>query len=171
MNARYASGLVLVVAAGCGAAPPGVRVRPECAVAREEADRAWTEGADPGRSMAHEPLEADRVLARLEAHVGALEVAPREVGDEEAMELSSALMDAIDAMGAALPRSLRDRADDAAEGLLTERSEEHAPRAARGAAEALEAALRTVRPEGRDPGLDPRARAVEASERARQRCR
>src|SRR5690606_28847834 len=107
-----------------------------------------------------EPVAAERALDRLEAHADALAREPREVDGEEAFALSSAMMDAIDAAGAQLPSSLRERADLAAEALLTDRGRDGAARAARDAAQVLEQVVQA----GQPGSLEQRAsrRALEA---------
>lgn len=173
------SPLLLVVLSACGAAQVAPSDAPStaCRAACAEAASAWARVADDAE-RANEaspaaPNDADRVLDRLERHVAELERAPREVSGEEAFALSSAVMDAVDAMGDAVPATLRDRVDDAAEALLTSRTQEGSTRAARDAAQVLEQAVRTARPgsiedRGRRRALDAlgrRAREAAAAYR------
>ena len=139
----------LVAACGASAAPASDPSRATaCDAARADAVAAWSAVADRSdelvRPTGEEPLAAERALERIARHVAALESAPRELGGDEALALSGAVMDAIDAVE--LPASLRDRADDAAEALLTDRSEQGALRAGRDAEAILEQVVSAVRP-------------------------
>jgi len=153
---RRCTFLLPVLLCACGAASTGATdpSRLDCGAARAQAQAAWADLAGDAERAAtpeREPLAAERVLDRINAHVAALEAGPREVGGDEALALSSAVMDAIDAL--ALPSAIRDRADEAAEGLLTDRSEEGSLRAAREAAEAMSAVVEASQPgalEGRE---------------------
>ncbi len=137
----------------CGAAAPAA-VEPGaegCRAACERAGEAWSAVAARAEEAARpapdeEPLAAEQALDRLEAHASALTREPREVEGDEAFALSSAMMDAIDAAGAELPPQLRERADLAAEALLTDRGRDGAARAARDAAAVLEQVLVAMRP-------------------------
>jgi hypothetical protein len=82
----------------------------------------------------------------LEEHVASLSETPREIGGDEAFALSSAMMDAVDAVGTQISAQLRDRADAAAEAILTDRGEQGALRAARDATEVLEQVLQAAHP-------------------------
>lgn len=143
-------GLSFIVAAcGASAAPASDPSRASaCEGARADAATAWSAVADRSdelvRPTGEEPLAAERALERMARHVAALESAPRELGGDEALALSGAVMDAIDAVE--LPASLRERADDAAEALLTDRSEQGALRAGRDAEAILEQVVSAVRP-------------------------
>lgn len=137
--------------ASCGApaAIQGGSPSSACDVARSEAAAAWASVADhahaAARAGAAGPTSAaERALERLEDHAAALEAQPREVDGNEAFGLSSALMDAIDATE--VPPALRNRADDAAEALLTLRGERDSARAARDAVAVLKEVVRTTRP-------------------------
>lgn len=140
--------------AACGASAPPASSHPDenaaCREACVAAADAWasvaTEAEQASQPVGEAPLEAERVLDRLEEHIAALTREPRELDGEEAFTLSSAVMDAVDSVSAQIPARLRDRADAAAEAILTDRSEEGAVRAARDAAEVLEQVLQTVRP-------------------------
>lgn len=141
--------VLLCVSSGCGGAPASPTAGAgDCRAALDGAARSWSSVGDAAAAALPpegELTEADRALARVEQHLAELEAAPHEIGDGEAMALSSAVMDAIDAAGT-LPTGLRDRAEDAAEALLTDRSVEGGPRAARAAAEALEAVCERTHP-------------------------
>lgn len=149
----------------CGAASPAAEepaARTECHDASARASDAWilvaTRAEEAARPPAgEEPLAAERALDRLEAHAQALSREPREVDGEEAFALSSAMMDAIDAAGSELPVRLRERADTAAEALLTDRGRDGAARAARDAAAVLEQVLQSVRPGSIEERADRRA--------------
>lgn len=151
-----ASTSLLVLLAACGAAAPAPRDPAEsaaCESARADANAAWAAVAERAEQAAappedRSPTDAERVLDRLRAHLAALEAAPREVSGDEALALSGAVMDAIDAVE--LPAPLRNRADQAAEALLTDRSEQGALRAGRDAVEILEQVVQAVRPGSRE---------------------
>lgn len=178
MNLRETTfGLLLVLSsAACGGPATGAQTGPgpECEAARGEAATRWdavataaeAEAAPPDR----DPLAAETALDRLQDHLAALREAPREVDGEEAMALSSAVMDGIDEVGADLPTSVRERADDAAEALLTDRSEQGAVRATQGAILALESVLDEARPgsgeerRARDAARDLARRSRRAAE-------
>lgn len=94
-----------------------------------------------------EPTALERAIERLERHAASLRRAPEEVAGEVALELSGVVMDAIDEVASAIPRRVRDRAETAAEALLTDRGAEDSIRAARAAALALEAVIEHLAPE------------------------
>lgn len=149
MRPLLASLFFLATACGASAAPPSDPSRSTaCESARADAEAAWSAVAGNAEALARpeggEPLAAERALERVAAHVAALESAPRELDGDEALALSGAVMDAIDAVE--LPGSLRDRADDAAEALLTDRSDQGALRAGRDAEAVLEQVVQALRP-------------------------
>ncbi len=141
-----------------------------CAAARQEAASAWTQVAERATDALpadREATDADRALARLHAHLAELETSPRALGGDEAMALSTVVMDAIDAQGSGLPAGLRDRADDAAEALLTDRSEQGAARAAQAAVLALQQVVEHERP-GAGQARERRQTLEEIREHARR---
>jgi uncharacterized protein (UPF0147 family) len=146
-----AVGLFVSACGGASSAAETVSPR-ECEGARVAARDAWRRVAEAAHAGAQPPTDeppllAERALARLEAHRDALRAEPREVDGERAFELSSAMMDGIDELTGELPDELRDRADDAAEALLTDRGRDGSLRAADGAVAVLEELVRTARPE------------------------
>jgi len=137
---------------GCGAASPSaVADSPECALARSGAGDAWAHLAEltsvPATAEAVGPSSFDAAMERLQTHVADLRERPREVDGETAMAVSGVVMDAFDSFGSELPASVRNRGDNAAEALLTDRSAGGSVRAALAAAEALEEALAAADPE------------------------
>ena len=153
----------------CGA-PASVQTGPDpaCEGARSDAAAAWARVAARAEVAAappeHAASAAESALDRLNDHLSALRESPREVEGDEAMALSSSVMDGIDEVSGELSARVRERADDAAEALLTDRSEQGAVRAAEGAIVALEAVLEEARPGSRE---ERRARAA-ARELARR---
>ena len=148
---------------GCGAASSGAAASPDCEPARERAGAAWSRvaelaepDADAEEADAETPI--DGATARLGAHLAALRESPAEVDGETAMEISGAVMDALDALGPDVPSTLSARVDAAAEALLTDRDAAGSQRAARDAITGLEAALAAARPE--DSAGRESARAV-----------
>ncbi|MCA9608883.1 MAG: hypothetical protein KC619_24935, partial [Myxococcales bacterium] len=139
-------GILLV---GCGATAHPVGPSDACVDAAEEARAAWAGLAEAlGREDAPPPTAIDPVLVRLSEHVRAVQAnPPDEVEAVTAMALSSAVMDAIDALPSGAPDEVRARADFAAESLLSDRTPGGSVRAARDAASALEAAFAAVDPE------------------------
>lgn len=140
-----------LVLAGCGAAAPALdRPSDACVSATRDARGAWAMLADViGMEDAPAASPIDPVLIRLAEHVQAVrEHPPDEIEARAAMALSSAVMDAIDALPPGVPDPLRARADFAAEALLSDRTPGGSVRAARDAADALEAAFAAVDPEG-----------------------
>ena len=166
--------LACVIGSGCGGtAPPPATPATEsaaCASASADATEAWSTLASQAEQAARPPEDAppdaERALDRLEAHVEALRGAPREISGDEALELSNAVMDAVDALHGQIPASLRDRADRAAEAILTDRSEQGSLRAAADAKEVLEQVLQTVRPGSIEARAERRSMAT-LSRRAR----
>lgn len=139
--------------AACGGARPqatGPEDTAACRSACERAAEAWAAVATSAEAAAHPtgetPLAAEQALDRLEEHVASLSATPREVDGDEAFALSSAMMDAVDAVGTQISAQLRDRADAAAEAILTDRGEQGALRAARDATEVLEQVLQAAHP-------------------------
>lgn len=136
----------------CGAAAPRPSAGGDaCRAACQHASDAWlalaTRAAGAARPTdREEPLAAEQALDRIEEHAAGLTREPREVEGDEAFALSSAMMDAIDAAGGELPPQLRERADLAAEALLTDRGRDGSARAARDAAAVLEQVLVAMRP-------------------------
>jgi len=134
---------------GCGAAQapaqdPGPSA--ECVAARDRSASAWTRVAELAEPPPASETPIDSALAALRAHVDALRASPpEEVDGEAAMALSGQVMDALDAIEG-VPREQRHRADDAAEAILTDRSVAGSFRAARHAANTLEAALEAADP-------------------------
>jgi len=143
--------ILLSLVVGCGAPARSVtRPSGRCEPARARAGAAWDEVADAAGDGAPARAEAtpiDAALERLGQHLSDLRTGPSEVDPQTAMELSSVVMDTIDALGGEVPADLRRRADDAAEALLTDRSAQGSQRASRGAVVTLEAALAAAHPE------------------------
>ncbi len=142
---------IALLLAACGAAPRSPAPDPSaCDAAARDARSAWTLLAERLAPADPEGVTTpiDDAVAQLGAHVAAVhERAPVEIEGPAAMALSGAVMDAIDALGAAVPEPERARADDAAEALLTDRTAAGSVRAARAAVAALEAALAATDPE------------------------
>lgn len=147
-----------VDADACSAAQTGAQTRWE---AVREAAQSIAEGPDAQETPATEALSA------LETHLQSLRETPRELDGEEAMAVSNAMMDGIDALGSELPDAEREVADDAAEALLTDRSRDGARRSATNALAAFEAALRVAQPQT----AAERARRRTAAELARRATR
>ncbi|MBZ0115927.1 MAG: hypothetical protein K8H88_02950, partial [Sandaracinaceae bacterium] len=149
----------------CGAPSPA-RPAPSCDEARDRAVRAWTALAaevEPG-----EPRELPPTYAQLEtlrerlAQHGGEDVT---IADAEAEALANALMDAIDACEGMLPAPLRDRAESAAEALLTERRD--GADAVRDAIAVIDAMERAAHPDL--TRVDPRAGHAQAELARRMR--
>jgi hypothetical protein len=146
---------LVLCALGCvacgGVMPAADRSTSACERAQSDAARAWAEAGDRAEEIGREgdtspPTPVAVALDRLHEHARSLEAEPRELGGDEALAISSVLMDAVDATHGELPNGLRERADDAAEALLTDRSEQGAGRATRGAITVLEEIVRAVDP-------------------------
>lgn len=141
-----------LVCASCGGTAPRAEApSTDCQRACDDAAAAWNELADRADEAARPsesrpPIPAEDALARIREHASDLAESPREVTGEEAMALSGAVMDAVDAIQGELPFGLRERADDAAEALLVGRGERAASRAAEDAMIVLEEIIRTVDP-------------------------
>lgn len=173
---RRASLVTLVafsIACGPPAQPPedGAGANAACRSAQRAAGEAWLSVASRADEAARptaseEPLLAEVALERLEAHAAALDATPRAIDGDEAMSLSSAVMDGLDEVSSRIPGPLRDRADDAAEALLTDRGEQGSLRAAQGAIALLEQIVDEVRP-GAATRRGERRALAELSRRAR----
>lgn len=145
------AGCLALLLAGCGATASGPAAPSDaCVAATRDARGAWAMLADVlGMEAPPAATAIDPVLVRLSEHVRAVrERPPDEIEAPTAMALSSAVMDAIDALPSGVPEGLRARADFAAEALLSDRTPGGSVRAARDAASALEAAFAAVDPEG-----------------------
>ena len=155
---------MVTLAMGCGGATPAAEsVSPlACERARVAAEAAWREVA-VAASEAARPADgdaapaADRALVQLEAHRDALRRSPREIQGDEALALSNARMDGIDEVSSVIPDRTRERADDAAEALLTDRGRDGSLRAAEGAVAMMEQVLREARPGSQEGRADRRA--------------
>lgn len=165
---------VTLALVGCGgASPAGEAVSPErCEQARRAAEEAWREVAETATEAARpaegeEELAAERALDRLEAHRNALRQTPREIEGDEALALSNAMMDGIDEVSGEIQAGTRERADDAAEALLTDRGQDGSLRAAEGAVAMMSQVLREARPDS----ADQRARRRALGEVARRATR
>lgn len=150
-----AASLALGLTACAGAPTPMAEDGSEdrCGDATREATLRWARLAEVAQPLATAPSRdtmESRARTALHAHVVSLRESPRELDGETAMALSNTMMDGIDALGADLPNAERNRADDAAEALLTDRSRDGSRRAAEGALLAFEAALDAARPAERD---------------------
>ncbi|MFK7986256.1 MAG: hypothetical protein AB8I08_09505 [Sandaracinaceae bacterium] len=163
-----------VVLSACGASSPPSTTPPDasaCRAAQAEAETRWQAVTEAAQAVAEGPEAASSpatdALATLEQHVQSLHETPRELDGEEAMALSNAMMDGIDALGAALPDAEREAADDAAEALLTDRSRDGARRSATHALAAFEAALQIAQPTTAAERAERRT-AGELAQRARR---
>ena len=102
----------------CGA-PASVQTGPDpaCEGARSDAAAAWARVAARAEVAAappeHAASAAESALDRLNDHLSALRESPREVQGDEAMALSSSVMDGIDEVSGELSARVRERADDA----------------------------------------------------------
>lgn len=142
-----------------------------CRSAQRAAGEAWSSVASRAERAAlppttEEPLLAEVALERLLAHAASLDETPRAIEGDEALALSSAVMDGLDELSGRIPGPMRDRADDAAEALLTDRGEQGSLRAANGAIALLEQIVEEVRPHSASLRAERRALA-EVSRRAR----
>lgn len=165
---------VMLTLFGCGGAATNAEtVSPEaCEQARQDARAAWQRVAERASAAARPPegqteLVAEQALDRLLSHRDALRESPREIEGDEALALSNAMMDGIDELSGEIQTRTRERADDAAEALLTDRGEDGSLRAAEGAVATMQQVLEEAR-----PGSDTeRARRRALGELARRATR
>lgn len=157
---------------GCGASAAVVESPSvaECEASRDHAGRLW--GALADRSAAEAvpsgdgaALSLEATLERLETHLASLREQPHAVDGDEALALSSAIMDGMDAVSDGIPEALRERADHAAEALLTDRGA-GSIQATEGAIAVVEQVVASVRPEA-VPARARRRALTEVSRRAR----
>ena len=147
---RYALALLLL---GCGGTTPEA-VEPDgdaCLLARLEAQRAWEALAREGEVLsppeAGPPIVLETVLRDLREHAQSLRASPDEVDGQVAFTLADAMMGGIDEVASDVSESLRSRADDAAEALLTDRSAAGSARATADAIAVIEQVVQEARPD------------------------
>ncbi len=145
--------LLLAACGGAHASPSDATDAQACDVARLDAERAWrdlAEGAQEAAARLAEsdgpPLRLEAVAEQLRAHVAALEAEPREVPGEEAFALANGMMEGVDEVAADLDDGLRQRADDAAEAILTDRTAAGSRQASLDAAALIDEVVRQARP-------------------------
>ncbi|MGE0784941.1 MAG: hypothetical protein AB7S26_04570 [Sandaracinaceae bacterium] len=151
---RFLATWIVALVAGCAGASGHAEHGADseaCAAARLDAERRWDlvrEGAS-GHAPAEsgQPLRLEAVRDRLEEHRDALRERPDEVDGQLAFALANAMMDGIDEVSGAIPDSLRARAEDAAEALLTDRSMQRAPQVASDAIALIDEIIAEARPD------------------------
>lgn len=143
----------LLFVAGCGGTAVEAR-EPDgeaCELARLEAQRTWQALARDGEGIAPPepgpPIALEAVLRDLREHEQSLRAAPDEVDGQVAFALADAMMGGIDEVASDVSESLRSRADDAAEALLTDRSAQGAARATADAIAVIEQVVAEARPD------------------------